>query len=73
MEKALTSTETQVEEIGGKLSKRCEVIKQNLRNKPESAKFTDLKQRKKEFKVHRDITILFYLTTSESCIHFYSQ
>ena len=33
LEKALTCTQAQVEEIDDKLSERCEVIEQNLTNK----------------------------------------
>ena len=43
LEKALTSTQAQVEEIDGKLSERCEVIEQNLMNKTGNAEFIDLK------------------------------
>ena len=43
LEKALTSTQAQVEEIDGKLSERCEVTEQNLMNKTENAEFIDLK------------------------------
>ena len=43
LEKALTSTQAQVEEIDGKLSERGEVIEQNLINKTENTEFIDLK------------------------------
>ena len=43
LKKALTSTQAHVEEIDGKLSKRCKVIKQNLGNKTKIAKFIYLK------------------------------
>ena len=43
LEKALTCTQAQVKKIDNKLSKRCEVIKQNLTNKTENAEFIDLK------------------------------
>ena len=43
LEKALADTQSQVEEMDDMLSKRWEVIKQNLTSKTENAEFVDLK------------------------------